>query len=404
MSPNSPAREVETFPASEGGLELDWEECGSIDLVIIQATSFCNLDCDYCYLPERTVKNVFNLDLIEPIFKEIFTSRFVGPEVNICWHAGEPLAVPRSFYETAFTEIARVEREYNHRHCLVRHSVQTNGTLINQAWCELFLENNIEVGLSLDGPAFLHDAHRKTRKGLGTHASVMRGVDFLHENDIEFFVICVLTQDSLDYPDEIFEFFVKNDITDIGFNVEELEGVHMSSSLATRQTEAKFRTFISRFWDLVAESNGKLSLREFERIATVLHGSGEKLRSGLTRPFEIINFDTDGNFTTFDPELLGVDVEPYGQFIFGNILNDSFESICQTAKFRQVYADIQAGVSQCRESCQYFRVCGGGSACNKYWENGTFRSTETMACRLYEQIVTDVVLEKFEASMGLSLR
>ncbi|MGK7907476.1 MAG: cyclophane-forming radical SAM/SPASM peptide maturase GrrM/OscB [Synechococcus sp.] len=401
MSPKNPAKEVEPSPANGRIPELEVEEYGSIDLVIIQATSFCNLDCDYCYLPDRTVKNVFNLDLIEPIFKEIFTSRFLGPEVSICWHAGEPLAVPRSFYQTAFAAIARVEQEYNLRNCLVRQSVQTNGTLINQAWCELFLKHNVEVGLSLDGPAFLHDAHRKNRKGLGTHTSVMRGVNFLNENGIDFFVICVLTQDSLDYPEEIFEFFVENGITDVGFNIEELEGVHKSSSLATRQTEEKFRAFIGRFWDLVAESRGRLSLREFERIATILHGSGEKLRSGLTRPFEMINFDTNGNFTTFDPELLGVDVEPYGKFVFGNILKDSLESICQTAKFRQVYADIQAGVAQCRESCQYFRVCGGGSACNKYWENGTFRSTETMACRLYEQIVTDVVLEKFEESMGL---
>ena len=255
--------------------------------------------------------------------------------------------------------------------------------------------------MSLDGPAFLHDAHRKTRKGLGTHDSVMRGIECLQQNDIEFFVICVLTQDSLNYPDEIFQFFVDNGITDVGFNVEELEGEHQSSSLLAQKTEERFRKFISRFWDLVASSNGQLSLREFEQMSTVLYGAGEKLRSGLTRPFEIINFDTDGNFSTFDPELLGVDVEPYGKFIFGNIIHDSFDSACQTKKFQQVYADIRAGVAQCRESCEYFRVCGGGSPCNKYWENGTFRSTETMACKLYHQIVTDVVLEKFEASMGI---
>ncbi len=50
---------------------------GPIDLVIIQATSFCNLDCDYCYLPDRQLKNRLSLDLIEPIFKNIFASPFL---------------------------------------------------------------------------------------------------------------------------------------------------------------------------------------------------------------------------------------------------------------------------------------------------------------------------------------
>lgn len=374
---------------------------GPIDLVILQATSFCNLDCDYCYLPDRTVKTVFDLDLIEPIFTEIFTSPYLDEQLTICWHAGEPLAVPRSFYEEAAKRIARVGHGYNNRNCWVRHSLQTNGTLINQSWCDLFIEQQIEVGVSLDGPAFIHDAHRKTRRGTGTHANVMRGIEFLQRNEIEFYVICVITQESLDHPDELFSFFVENGIRNIGFNIEELEGIHTTSSLASRDAEARYKQFIERFWDLISASNGALNLREFERIGTVLYGDCGYLRSGLTTPFVILNFDVQGNFTTFDPELLGVKTEEYGDFILGNIRHDTLDSILKTEKFRRIYEDIKAGVTLCRKTCQYFKVCGGGSACNKYWENGTFRSTETMACRLYEQIITDVVLEKFEASLGL---
>ena len=84
---------------------LDISSFGPINLVVIQPTPFCNLDCDYCYLPNRDLKERLSLDLIEPIFKAIFTSPFVGEFVDICWHAGEPLAVPISYYKEVFKKI-----------------------------------------------------------------------------------------------------------------------------------------------------------------------------------------------------------------------------------------------------------------------------------------------------------
>ena len=80
-------------------------EFGSVKLVVIQPTPFCNLDCDYCYLPNRRSKEKLSLDLIEPIFKNLFNSQFIEREFTVVWHAGEPLAMPISFYESAFEKI-----------------------------------------------------------------------------------------------------------------------------------------------------------------------------------------------------------------------------------------------------------------------------------------------------------
>ncbi|MEM9924461.1 MAG: radical SAM protein [Cyanobacteria bacterium P01_D01_bin.50] len=144
--------------------------------MILQATSFCNLNCDYCYLPDRQSKKVFNLDLIEPIFKNIFSSPLLKDNFAVCWHAGEPLAVPISFYEQAIAKINQVAEQYNHQNIHFDQDLQTNATLINQAWCDLFIKHDFQLSVSLDGPDFIHDAHRKTRKGLGTHAGTMRGI------------------------------------------------------------------------------------------------------------------------------------------------------------------------------------------------------------------------------------
>jgi uncharacterized protein len=378
---------------------LDLTTFGPITLVIIQATSFCNLDCDYCYLPDRQSKKILSLDLLEPIFKNIFASRFLTEDFTVCWHAGEPLAVPMQFYETALTKIAELDQAFNLQRYQVGQSIQTNATLINQDWCDLFQKYQVSVGVSLDGPAFVHDAHRKTRSGLGTHASTMRGISYLKKNQIDFNVIAVISEASLDYPDQIFNFFMDNEITDVGFNVEELEGVHTVSSLAQEGIEEKYRAFIERFWQLTVQSGGVFKLREFERLGSLIYTNQRFERRGLTNPFVMVNIDTEGNFSTFDPELLAVKTERYGDFILGNVLTDTFESVCQTEKFQTIYQDIDAGVELCRNSCEYFGVCGGGAASNKYWENGTFRSAETIACKYYEKIITDVVLAGLENSL-----
>lgn len=380
---------------------LNLPEFGPIELVVLQPTSFCNLNCDYCYLPHRQLKNTLSLELIEPIFKAILTSKFLGEYVTICWHAGEPLAIPISFYDSAFEIIEHAQTKYKIKPGEIKHSLQTNGTLINQGWCDCFQRHDIAVGVSLDGPAFIHDAHRQNRQGKGTHAQVMRGISFLQKNDIDFNIIAVITQESLDYPDEIFNFFIDNGINDVGFNMEEIEGVNHKSSLDKEVNQKRFIEFIRRFWDLTVASQGKLKLREFESICSVIYTGRRLQATDMNSPFSIVSIDYQGNFSTFDPELLSIESDLYGKFVLGNVLTDSFESVCHTQKFHKIYQDMAAGIKLCHDTCQYFGLCGGGAGSNKYWENGTFNSGATLACTYRHKLIADVVLNKLENSFGL---
>lgn len=381
---------------------IDISQFGPITLVIIQPTSFCNLDCDYCYLPNRHLQNRLSLDLIEPIFKSIFTSRFFDSHFGICWHAGEPLAMPISFYESAFAKIEETNARYNHKGFEFDHSFQTNGTLITQAWCDFFKQHPVHVGVSIDGPAFLHDAHRKNRRGGNTHELTMRGIRYLQKNEIPYSTISVITEDSLDYPDEIFNFFIENEIMDVALNMEETEGINESSSLKGQETEARYRQFIQRLWELTSKTDKPFQVREFETLASLIYTEERLENTEMNKPFAIVNFDSEGNFSTFDPELLSVKIKDYGDFKFGNVQTGTLESICFTDKFRKVYEDIYQGNKLCKETCSYFGLCGGGAGSNKYWENGTFNSSETQACRYRIKILTDVVVDALEDSLGLA--
>jgi uncharacterized protein len=391
----APSPLLETAP-------VDLSTFGPIELVVIQPTSFCNLDCDYCYLPDRQQRHQLSLDLIEPILRRVFESPFLKKNFTICWHAGEPLAAGIPFYEAAFARIEELAAIYKPEDICFNHSFQTNGLLINQRWCDLFKRYPVHVGVSMDGPAFLHNAHRKTRTGLGSHGGAVKGIELLRKNEIPLSAIAVLTADSLDYPDEIVQFFVDQGITNVGFNMEETEGIHTQSSLGGEGIEARYRAFMQRIWDLVAQPNTPLLVREFESICSLAYNNARLHNTDMNHPFRIVSIDHLGNFATFDPELLSMPSDHYGNFVLGNVASSSFEAACQTPKFQRIYQEMQQGVEMCQQTCDYFGICGGGAGSNKYWENGTFASTETQACRYRIKAITDIALAALEKSLGLA--
>lgn len=93
--------------------------------------------------------------------------------------------------------------------------------------------------------------------------------------------------------------------------------------------------------------------------------------------------------------------EEFNDFVFGNILQTQLHDICKTPKFALVANEIYDGVERCRRSCDYFPLCGGGAPANKYFENGSFATTETMYCRTSIQMPIDIVLADLEVKLGV---
>jgi uncharacterized protein len=111
-------------------------------------------------------------------------------------------------------------------------------------------------------------------------------------------------------------------------------------------------------------------------------------------PGAILSIDCDGNFTSYSPELLGLTSSHYGDFAIGNVNTHTLASAMSGEKFLNMSNDIARGLSKCRETCEYYSLCGGGAPVNKYFENGSFDSTETMFCRLNRKAIVDVIVEK----------
>ena len=179
--------------------------------------SVCNLACEYCYYLEKSkfypdVKNHIMTDqILEKFIKEYMECQTMQ-EVLFTWHGGETLMRPISFYKKAL----ELQRKYAGGR-QIDNCIQTNGTLLNDEWCQFFKENNFLVGVSIDGPQEFHDEYRRNRQGLPSFYKVMKGIELLKKHGVEYNAMAVVNDYNVDYPLEFYNFFKELDCRFIQF-------------------------------------------------------------------------------------------------------------------------------------------------------------------------------------------
>jgi uncharacterized protein len=365
----------------------------AIETLVIQPTPFCNIACTYCYLPHRSDRSVMSDQTLRMVFERVFASRWLGPALSVIWHAGEPLVLPVAYYRDAFDRI----EQWRPPALNLRHSIQTNGMLITPEWCELIRQHNVGIGVSLDGPRCLHDLHRRTRSGGGTFDRTMAGIRLLRQHGVDFHVITVLSNDSLEDPDGLVDFYISEGIDQVCFNVEESEGDHRSELFIAPDLRRRFRDFLDRFWRRARQSERFSFIREVDAmLPRVLRPEEAVMQNEQVVPFGMLNVACNGDVATFSPELLGLKNADYDDFIIGNVHTHSLEDMRASATLQRMARDIDRGVEACRRTCGYFSVCGGGAPVNKLTENGSFASDRTRFCELTQMVPIDLILDALE--------
>lgn len=174
------------------------------------AGSSCNLACKYCYYLEKNnlykdrqpdKRFILTDELLEK-FIEMYIESQTTPQVLFCWHGGESLMRPLSFYK----KVVELQKKYA-RGRIIDNTIQTNGTLLNDEWCRFFKENNWLVGVSIDGPQEFHDEYRKNKIGAPSFRKVMQGIDLLKKHGVEWNALAVVNDFNGDYPLDFYHFF-----------------------------------------------------------------------------------------------------------------------------------------------------------------------------------------------------
>jgi len=169
--------------------------------------AMCNLDCGYCYFlsKERLYPGSrFRMpdETLEAYVRQLTHSAH-GNVVTFAWQGGEPTLLGIDFYRRAFA----LQRRHAPRSLRVVNAFQTNGVTLDDAWCALFREHDVLVGLSVDGPRALHDAYRVDKRGAGTFDRVMRGYERLVRHGVEVNLLATVHAANQDHPLQVYRFF-----------------------------------------------------------------------------------------------------------------------------------------------------------------------------------------------------
>jgi len=171
------------------------------------AGAACNLGCQYCFFLSK--ENLYEGEshlmgeaTLETYIRQLMESS-PGPQVDVAWQGGEPMLRGLDFYKRS----VQLAEKYRKPHQRILHTLQTNGTLVNDEWAAFFKVNNYLVGLSIDGPRAMHDAYRVSKKGEGSFDDVIRGWNCLKKHQVDVNILCTVNAANADHPLDVYRFF-----------------------------------------------------------------------------------------------------------------------------------------------------------------------------------------------------
>lgn len=333
----------------------------------------CNLACEYCFYLEKKALFPRNEEFrMTDAVLEAYISKYISSqnssEISFVWQGGEPMLAGIEFYERAVT----IQKKYAGSKRIV-NSMQTNGTLINIAWCDFFKKYNFFIGLSLDGPAEVHDRYRKDAAGKPTFEKVMRGLRFLQEYGIEYNVLACVARDTGDDPLKSYNFFVENGIRYVQFTPiverlpdEESERLGLRNSLPagagddSKQTVTpwsiepiKYGDFLIDVFDQwVCRDVGSVFVMNFEWAISSWFG----LKSTIC-----IFAESCGDCAVVEHEgsVYSCDHYVYPQYKLGNVLEKS-PAVLLKSKKQTVFARMKGGnLPESCKKCEVLFACRG---------------------------------------------
>lgn len=169
--------------------------------------AICNLDCTYCFFlskdalyPGESMR--MSSETLETYLRQLFESQPDGP-VSVAWQGGEPTLMGLDFYQRVIKLIHQFARPTQ----IIEHTMQTNGTLLNDEWAKFLKQHSVLVGLSIDGPRAMHDKYRVWKDGRGSFDDVIQAWKLLKRYQVDTNILCSLSAANADEPLAVYRFF-----------------------------------------------------------------------------------------------------------------------------------------------------------------------------------------------------
>ncbi len=342
--------------------------------------AICNLDCKYCFFLSKEALypgSRFRMsdEVLEAYVRQMIEGQ-LGPHVSLAFQGGEPTLMGLDFFRRAVGYAQKHARP----NAQIEYSLQTNGTLLDEAWCDFFRQNNFLIGLSLDGPQPMHDAYRVDKGGAPTFNKVMRAARLMQQHQVEFNILCTVHAANAPYPLEVYRFFrdeveaqfiqfipiVERAAPTFNFQPAHPVGATGRSlglnSLVTERSvgSAQWGQFLIAIFDeWVRRDVGRVFVQMFDAALAAWVGASPAL---------CIFAETCGNALALEHngDLYACDhyVEP--NYLLGNITRERMIELVASDKQRGFGADKRDRLPRCCRECDVRFACQGECPRNRF--------------------------------------
>jgi len=335
----------------------------------------CNLNCRYCFYTEKNAlyrgKNNYRMseEVLETFIRKYISEQPVD-EVEFVWQGGEPTLLGVDFYR----RVVRLQKQYSQgKH--IKNSLQTNGTLLNDGWCKFLKEHNFLVGLSLDGPAQIHDRYRVDHAGKPTFDAVIRGLRLLKKHDVDFNIMACVAKETAYKFLQVYRFFRDEGVRFIQFmpiieRVADAHGKERGFRLASpavldreeTNTEVTpwsvspeaYGTFLSGVFDeWVKHDVGSIFVMNFEWALNSWIGNPSPVCVYANQCGRSVVIEHDGDVYACDHCV-------YPGYKLGNILTDGPLEMIGKSLSSGFGTNKETALPQCCRDCEVLNLCRGG--------------------------------------------
>jgi len=305
------------------------------------------------------------------------------PVVGFAWQGGEPTLMDLDFFKKAVV----LQNQYGSPGQQISNTLQTNGVLLDDKWCQFFHDNKFLLGISIDGPKEFHDSYRLDHSGAGTFDKVIRGIKTCKKHNVQFSALVLLNNKSVQHPDRLFDFLVENDLTYIQF-IPCVEREPATGKIADFSiTPTRYGDFLCRIFDRWYDYGiEKLNIREFDSLVTYYCLGNHTICTYSPRCAGFVVVEHTGD--CFACEFF---VAP--KWYLGNILETPLYKLASGSK-KRAFARAKQNLSNKCLLCNYLDICRGGCMKDRARLNDDSQSRESYFCESYKKFF-DYALPKF---------
>lgn len=321
----------------------------------------CNLRCTYCYYlgkkglyPEKKQFLMSDEVLEKYIIQHIEAS--TENIISFSWHGGEPLLAGIDF----FRKVTALQLKYKPAGRVIKNGIQTNGTLLDEKWCDFLAKEDFTVGISIDGPEHLHNLCRVGNDDSATFKRVLRGYQLLQKRKIQTEILCVVNSINVKQPFALYDFFRELGAKYITFlPLVQLQPGMPSITSPDSVPPEKFGNFLRIIFDeWVVMDIGNIKIQIFEEAARTAFDQEHTLCIFKENCGGVPVVEHNGDFYSCDHY---VDQE----HLAGNIMKDSLASLLDSERQLSFGMTKSLLPKYCLE-CNVKQMCNGECPKNRF--------------------------------------